>query len=750
MTSRPTAAVRRGAAALLAVVLAGVTLGPAAAADTTTPPVTDAPSESAPPDSAPPESAPPDSREEPSTPEIAAYGGNPVTEAVLVADEDTRLNEVRTVTSMVRWRQLDLTSAYRLTTGGAYTLVLTRREADYTINDLLELAPQTFVREPDGAFLLTENIVIQPGATLNLTAAGGLTIRLASDAERFVSIVNYGGKLVTKGTGSEPVVITSWDRTAGAPDTLTDDGRAYVRSIGGQVDLRSTQFQDLGFWSGRTGGVALTGTDRPTGGALEDFGRALRDNVGAMNEQSTADPIGDAADESETEGTDGEAAAEDDEATEDEGSAADGGTVSGAPEGVLPAGELPIPEIDLTDPTYSYVAARVTDVHITGNTFGLFLSSANGVDISDSTVEDSLVDGLVLHRFVSNAAISTTTVAGSRNNGIVLSRASTGIVLNEVRSIGNAHNGIEFRGESLADGPSATGSPVGEYGNNSVANSEIRDNGHHGIEVVGGENVSINANDIGGNDMGIVVRDPATEVKIVGNHLTGNTRHGLALRDGVLSALVSGNVVSDGENGIYVRDSTADVYRNTVSGMTRHAITLVGDVAGTTVEENGVAGRGPSAIDVKRSDGAEVSDNDQSDWTSTKPFWTLVRNAAQPLTVMWVLLALIVVVTALRGLGRPARRRHPYAAQMRLAEIAGEVEFDGTDTRATGEAHPRRADTHGTNGTHDGDVPVFRTRAERRRYRTTATEDALVGASAGDGIGRNGDDGSGGDRDDRF
>lgn len=574
------------------------------------------------------------------------YPGDPTTEAVLVADEDDRLDEVRTVSSMVRWRQLDMTTPYRLTNGSTYTLVLTKREADYTVTDLLALAPQTFVRQPDGAFLLTENLVVQPGATLALTAPGGLEVRLASDAERFVSIVNYGGKLVTRGTSTDPVVVTSWDRSAGAPDVLTDDGRAYVRSIGGQVDLAGTQFRDLGFWSGRTGGVALTGTDRPSGGALEAFGRELRDNVDTMRSQQAAD-----------------AAAADPAAPPAGGSS--------LVDGVLPAGDLPLPEVDLDDPTFSYVAASVDDVTFDGNAFGLFLSSANGVDITGSVVTRSLVDGLVLHRFVANAAISDTEVSDNGGDGIVLSRATTGIVLSEVSSTGNADEGIELRGESLADGPSATGSPVGDYGNNSVSNSVASDNGGHGIEVVGGRNVSLTANDVSGNDMGIVVRDPASDVAIVGNRLRGNERHAIALRDGVLSATVSGNVVEDGPNGVYLRDAVAEVRRNTMSGMTVHGVTLVGATEGAVVRENDIAGRGPSAVDVKRAQGAEVADNDTGGWTSTKPFWTVVRNAAQPLTVLWALLGLLVLVTAIRGLGRPRERRHPYEAQARMAEIVG-------------------------------------------------------------------------------
>ena len=162
------------------------------------------------------------------------YPGNPTSEAALVADEEDRLSQVRTVASMIRWRGLDVTGPNRLSTGPTHTFVLTKRDQVYGIAELLQLAPQTFVRHPDGAYLLTENIVVQPGAVLNLSTAGSLTVHMASDAARFVSIVNMGGTLITRGTAKAPVVLTSWDRDAGKPDTVTDDGRAYVRSIGGR------------------------------------------------------------------------------------------------------------------------------------------------------------------------------------------------------------------------------------------------------------------------------------------------------------------------------------------------------------------------------------------------------------------------------------------------------------------------------------------------------------------------------------
>ncbi|MEB0284855.1 hypothetical protein QN347_20550, partial [Sphingomonas sp. 10B4] len=47
----------------------------------------------------------------------------------------------------------------------------------------------------------------------------------------------------------------------GAPDTITSDGRAYIRAIGGHTDLTHAHIANLGFWGGNTGGLAFTGTD---------------------------------------------------------------------------------------------------------------------------------------------------------------------------------------------------------------------------------------------------------------------------------------------------------------------------------------------------------------------------------------------------------------------------------------------------------------------------------------------------------
>ncbi len=609
---------------------------PTATAPKATPKPTPKPS---PPDATQP-TAPGDSKDD-KTIDRLPYPGDPEAEAAFVADEDRRLVEVRTVDSLARWSKTSLNSPYRIATGSAYTLVLTARREVYTIKDLLGLAPQTFIRQPDGGYLLSEHVVVQSGATLNLASSGGLNLRLASDPDGFVSIVNYGGVLNVQGAEGKPVRISSWNRDTDGPDTLTNDGRAYVRSLGGTVRFRYAEMSDLGFWSGRTGGLSLTGTDRPNSGSLDKLGETMRVGKRAAKEREAEKSAG-KKDEAKT-GLDG----------------AGKSTLSQ----VLPAGDLPLPEVAIDDPEYSYVSALIQNTVIKRNAFGLFAASANGLDIRNSKFDDNLVDGLVMHRYVTNAVVDSSTADGNAGDGFVLSRATTGIVLSEIEASRNHRNGLTMSGLPLADGPSATGSSLASYGNNTVSNSKLIDNARYGVEVIGGANIGVNANDLQGNDMGVVVRGGAADVSVVGNRVTEPIRQGIAIRDGVNKSVVSGNIVSGGNTSVYVRDSGATVQRNTLSDADSHAISLVGAVNLTKVTENTISGRGPSAIDTKRASDVNMRrwNNDENHWHDTTPFLVTLKRFLQPLTAMWLLLAALLIFTAARGSRRIRRIVHPYA-----------------------------------------------------------------------------------------
>lgn len=146
------------------------------------------------------------------------------------------------------------------------TLVLTPRGLGYELSDLVRRG--AVVEQPDGGLLLEQNVLVAPGASLEVTAPGA-TLRLRSDRSGITSLVAWKADLALSGAEGEPLTLISWDPDRERPDTSPADGRAYVRTVSGDMDLTDVQATSLGFWAGRTGGVAFTGgSSGPAGGTL--------------------------------------------------------------------------------------------------------------------------------------------------------------------------------------------------------------------------------------------------------------------------------------------------------------------------------------------------------------------------------------------------------------------------------------------------------------------------------------------------
>jgi parallel beta-helix repeat protein len=396
--------------------------------------------------------------------------------------------------------------------------------------------------------------------------------------------------------------------------------------------------KDLGFWSGRTGGVALTGTNRPDLGAVASVGKTkLNTSAGTENPNLALTP------------------------------ATPGDAGTGAAGDVGPADPLD-PGLDLSIPLMDYVSSQINHSTIDGDAFGLFVTGANGLQITDSTVSNSLFAGIELHRFVTNGVIQRTTSTNNGGDGFNLDRASEGVVISEATATRNAGDGFSLSGRPLSDGPSAVGSPLVSYGNNSVSNSTATSNAHYGIEVNGGFNIGVQNNQINGSDMGIVVTDAATHIAITGNTLSNQSRHGIALVNGVSDASVTGNIVSGADTGIYLRDSSAGVKGNTVEHASLHGITVAGSAKGTSISYNVMAGRGASALDLTRAHGQVSSASNQvNGWHDTTPWFFYFKKLLHPMTILWATIFVLVVLSAIRS--RSRRRHgltvHPYAQQVR-------------------------------------------------------------------------------------
>jgi hypothetical protein len=170
-------------------------------------------------------------------------------QSAVLAGEDSRL---LTLVGSVRPRS----PAYVQSVDGVDTLVLTAGGPGYGLADLARLHAAEV--RPDGAVLLTMPVFVAPGARLTIDAPG-TTLRLRSEASGFASLVAWKADLRLAGAHGAPLRLTSWDPATGAPDTSLVDGRAYVRDVSGRMHLRYVAASHLGFWAGRTSGVAWTG-----------------------------------------------------------------------------------------------------------------------------------------------------------------------------------------------------------------------------------------------------------------------------------------------------------------------------------------------------------------------------------------------------------------------------------------------------------------------------------------------------------
>ena len=153
------------------------------------------------------------------------------------------------------------------TRGALPTLVLTAGQGSYTAADLVQYG--ALVMLPDNAGLLLDNVFVSTNAHLDLGGATLRTLYMDNGSGGFATIVAWDGNLSFDGTSSRPITIMGWDRAVNAPAADLGSGRSYIREVGGKMTLSDVRASWLGFWSGRTGGVAWTGlTGSPsTGGA---------------------------------------------------------------------------------------------------------------------------------------------------------------------------------------------------------------------------------------------------------------------------------------------------------------------------------------------------------------------------------------------------------------------------------------------------------------------------------------------------
>jgi hypothetical protein len=176
---------------------------------------------------------------------------NATTEAAAVSAEDARIRVMLHDAGHIYEPELIPTR------GALPTLVLTAGQGSYTVGDLVEYGAVVLL--PDDTALLLDNIFVSTNASLDIGGNGLRALYLDSGSGGFATIVAWGGNLRFRATGDQPLTIMSWDRATNSPAADVGDGRSYIREVGGTMTLNDVRASYLGFWSGRTGGVAWTG-----------------------------------------------------------------------------------------------------------------------------------------------------------------------------------------------------------------------------------------------------------------------------------------------------------------------------------------------------------------------------------------------------------------------------------------------------------------------------------------------------------
>ena len=146
------------------------------------------------------------------------------------------------------------------------TLVLAAREQPYTLAELAQLTPEAFEAQPDGGLLVKASVDVPTGSTLLVDSAQTPRVLLTSSPSGIAAVIARGGAIDLRGSATEQLRITSWDPATSAADSEPGDGRAFILTEGGRMDIQHADLGHLGFATGASSGVAWRG-DVPSDGA---------------------------------------------------------------------------------------------------------------------------------------------------------------------------------------------------------------------------------------------------------------------------------------------------------------------------------------------------------------------------------------------------------------------------------------------------------------------------------------------------
>ncbi|MCW2576595.1 MAG: exported protein of unknown function [Modestobacter sp.] len=450
-----------------------------------------------------------------------ATSSTPLTSGVLaerqsgiLSDEDQRL---LTLVASVR----PGSPPYLQSLDGSQTLVLTAGGLSYGLADLLTYGAAQV--QPDGSVLITKHVFVAPGARLTITAPGG-TLRLSSDLSGFVSLVAWKADLVLAGAQGQQLTVTSWDPAAQTPDRTAVDGRAYIRDVSGDMQVRYVAADGLGFWAGRTSGVAWTGSTRTAATGAITSSSFRENHYGAFASQGQGITVTD-SDFSGNE-VDGLSLHRSTAATTIGNSTARGNGRHGfsADQGSESITYTDVTAEENTDYGVFFSGTPLSagqsaggaslraygQVHVSGGVLrqngkaGLRVVDGDDVTIADTRVADN-TDGIVVVGTTAPTSIEGTTVSGNRRFGISVSAGTATVRGNQLSGSETAIRvrdaAVTVTGNDVRKATAHAVSVVGAADGSSVSDNTIGGRGPSGLDVYrvdAGVSIDLSGNDVAG------------------------------------------------------------------------------------------------------------------------------------------------------------------------------------------------------------------------------------------------------------
>jgi parallel beta-helix repeat protein len=504
------------------------------------------------------------------------------------------------------------------------TIVLTPRPAPWTIAEVRALFPAAFSADQSSP-LLGQSLFVARGARLQVRGRDVRRLRLLSTPSRFVSLSGWRAGIDFTGSRLHPLTVSSWDPGRGGPDPNPEDGRAFVLFRGSAMTVTTATFSHLGFGDGRTSGVAWAGlaaaprrgiAETPATGAVTNS-TFQHNRVGAFSDQA--------------------------------------------------------PDMAWTSNRFLANDGHGFDAH-TG-CWALVLDS--------NTASGNRGHGFLLARGCRDNLLQGNQAVGNAASGIVLgngSATSAGATGNTVISNTAADNGAaglvvdggtgnRLRGNTVRGG--GTGIEIRNSRANPVEGNLVSDVKGPGVDLDGGAANKVTGNRIERSQVGLYLKRAATGGVVSRNQVLASAQFGIYLSEGARGNRASGNFIKGAFSGIRAKDARRNrIAGNTILEATDSGISLHGDVRGTLVLENLVAGRGGRSpieqfsspaglagvrVEANRTDGWEVARPDLAPLDRLRHFIRF-----HPTALLWVLVLLVPAVALPMRLWHRRRVRRWY------------------------------------------------------------------------------------------